>query len=81
MKKRQICVDYCGVACVNGSCPNAVYNDLLYADYGPDPADIGLDGHTKCCDCHLYKGCEDCYFAGRDPSDELYCEYESTHKK
>lgn len=72
----KVCPDYCGVACVNGSCPNAVYNDLLYSDYGPDPADVGLTGDLKCKDCGYYKGCEDCYFAGRDPSDELYCKYE-----
>lgn len=72
----KVCENYVGMHCVDGTCPNAVYYDLLYSDYGPDPSDIGLESDTKCCNCNSYKGCEDCYFAGRDPSDELYCKDE-----
>lgn len=70
------CGNYCGVACIDGRCPKAVYYDLLYSDYGPDPSDLGLSRNMDCKNCGYYKGCEDCYFAGRNPKDELFCEDE-----
>lgn len=54
------CKNYTGVACVDGSCPNAQYES---ADerYGYGIAeDMGLE-KVKCKDCWRYKGCEDCY--------------------
>ena len=47
------CKNYCGLACVDGSCPNAIYESCDYAD------DIGLKS-IKCEDCWKYKGCTDC---------------------
>lgn len=54
------CENYCGVACVNGSCPIA-----SRFDYGERICDT-ID---YCEDCFYYKGCEDCYFDGN----EDYC--------
>ena len=46
----EYCIGYCGVACVDGSCPHA--ND--YPDAPP------------CDECWWYKGCEDCCFDGTE---------------
>lgn len=70
------CGNYCGTTCINGYCPKAVYNELLQSDIGPDPTDLGISSDIDCENCGYYKGCEDCYFAGRKPSDELYCKDE-----
>ena len=51
------CKGYCGVACVDGSCPMA--NREEYEERGYDIV-------KNCNDCHYYKGCEDCYFDGTD---------------
>lgn len=61
------CKQYCGISCINGSCPIANIDDYIERDYPVI---------RKCEDCHYYKGCEDCYFAGRDKSDPLHCESE-----
>lgn len=58
MTKR--CKGYCGVSCVDGSCPMA--NREEYAERGYDLID-------SCEECHYYKGCEDCCFDG----DERCC--------
>ena len=49
------CVNYCGVTCVNGSCPNALADE--YPEYGYE--------HCTCEECGYYKGCEDCCFADK----------------
>lgn len=46
----EYCIGYCGVACVDGSCP---YADKPYRE-------------PQCDECWLYKGCEDCYFDGTE---------------
>lgn len=59
---KKICEDYCGISCVNGNCPKALYNDeyLLYVDI------YGTTKKPNCNNCGYYKGCEDCYFSGND---------------
>ena len=49
------CVNYCGVTCVNGSCPNALADE--YPEYGYE--------HCTCDECGYYKGCEDCCFVDK----------------
>lgn len=44
------CPDYTGLACVNGSCPNALAEQ--YPEYGYQ--------HCTCEECPYYKGCDDC---------------------
>ena len=53
MDKVKRCLEYCGVACVDGSCPMA--NREEYAERGYDIV-------HNCNECHYYKGCEDCCF-------------------
>lgn len=53
------CNEYCGVACVDGSCPIA--NREEYAERGYYSID-------SCDDCNFYKGCKDCAF-----EDTAYC--------
>ena len=61
------CKEYCGVSCIDGSCPVANIDEYIERDY-PVIRD--------CSECHYYKGCEDCYFAGRRKDDQLRCERE-----
>lgn len=56
MGEKNRCPNYCGIVCVNGSCPNALAND--YTEYGYE--------HCTCEDCGHYKGCEDCCFLDND---------------
>lgn len=50
------CPDYVGVACINGSCPKALYED--YPEY--------YDIIPTCETCWFYNGCSDCAFASVD---------------
>ena len=50
------CPDYVGVACVDGSCPLAIYED------NPDY----FDSKPRCKDCGDYKGCSDCALYAND---------------
>ena len=50
------CINYVGVTCVNGNCPNALADD--YPEYGYK--------HVTCEECVYYKGCTDCVFYGTD---------------
>ena len=61
------CKKYCGVSCIDGTCPIANIDEYIERDYPII---------RNCDECHYYKGCKDCYFAGRDKTDELYCEDE-----
>ena len=56
MKK---CGDYCGVACIDGSCPNALReeNPEYYKDC------YGTLKKMQCRYCGYNKGCEDCCIA------------------
>ena len=47
------CVRYCGVACVNGSCPNAIEDEFR-------------QGKISCEECWHYEGCKDCCFEGTE---------------
>lgn len=49
-------INYVGLACVNGSCHNALANE--YSDYGYE--------HCTCEECGYYKGCNDCGLYGTD---------------
>ena len=51
------CKNYCGVACIDGSCPIANRDEYI---------ERGYDVVRKCEDCYYYKGCEDCYFDGNE---------------
>ena len=51
------CKGYCGVSCVDGTCPQA--NREEYAERGYDLV-------NNCNECHYNNGCEDCYFSGTD---------------
>lgn len=53
MKTR--CPDYCGITCVDGSCPNAMAEE--YPEYGYE--------HCTCEECGYYEGCGDCCFADK----------------
>lgn len=55
MSKR--CSSYTGVSCVDGSCPIA--NRDEYIEYG-------IPVTWSCDQCHIYKGCEDCYWCDND---------------
>ena len=55
--KRKRCENYCGLACVDGSCPIA--NREEYAERGYDIV-------RNCDECHYYNGCEDCVFDETD---------------
>lgn len=48
-----VCPNYCGIACVDGSCPKANYEEYL---------ERGYDVVRNCEECIYYKGCEDCCF-------------------
>lgn len=50
---RKICPEYCGVACIDGSCPMANIVEYMERDY---------DVVHNCNECHYYRGCKDCYF-------------------
>lgn len=54
METKTRCPSYCGITCVDGSCPNALANE--YPEYGYE--------HCTCEECGYYKGCSDCCFAG-----------------
>lgn len=47
------CPSYCGLACVDGSCPDAARDCYVPLD---------------CPECWRYLGCEDCCFAEADGS-------------
>lgn len=50
--KSERCKGYCGVACIGGYCPIALYDeDFTLFEQKP-----------SCEDCFYYKGCEDCCF-------------------
>lgn len=51
------CDCYCGVSCVDGSCPIALAD--IYQEYG-------MDVVRSCDGCIFYRGCDDCAFAGSD---------------
>ena len=48
------CPSYCGVSCIDGSCPVANYEEY---------AERGYDLVHNCKECPRILGCEDCYFA------------------
>lgn len=52
-----LCKGYCGVSCVDGSCPIANIEEYI---------ERGYDVIRDCKECGRYKGCEDCCFEGTD---------------
>lgn len=56
------CKNYCGLSCVNGSCPRALREEY---------EDMVMPGIYSCDECGYYKGCEDCAFDGT-----AYCSHE-----
>lgn len=63
MKKR--CEGYCGLACVNGECPNAM-DDLDRRSDTDKYAAYHLDRPVRCSECGYNRGREDCIFDGTD---------------
>ena len=57
MKRNKRCEGYCGVTCVDGTCPMA--NREEYEERGYDVV-------KNCSECHYYQGCEDCCFYETD---------------
>lgn len=55
----KVCKGYCGIVCVDGSCPKA--NQEEYEERC-------MNVIKNCKDCPFYKGCEDCVFF-----DTQYC--------
>lgn len=51
--RKTICKNYCGISCVDGTCPKANREDY---------EKLGMDVIKKCDDCHYYRGCDDCAF-------------------
>ena len=51
------CLNYVGLACVDGTCPIANSERYLTIDY--------------CNKCLYYKGCEDCALAGTEHCDRI----------
>lgn len=59
-RRERRCKSYCGLSCIDGTCPIA--NREEYEERGyPVPKNCG--------DCYRYEGCEDCCFDGTE-----YCE-------
>lgn len=61
------CINYFGLRCIDGSCPNALARE--YPEYGFE--------FTTCHECYVYRGCSDCYFYGR----EGMCEFRTKEGK
>lgn len=55
--KRKICERYCGISCVDGSCPKANFEEY---------AERGMDVVRSCDECPYYRGCVDCCFSGTE---------------
>ena len=55
------CNSYVGLACVDGSCPKAKWEEYLERD---------MDVVRNCNECHYYKGCEDCALSGTEYCDK-----------
>ncbi len=53
------CSGYCGIACVNGTCPKALAEEY---------EERGMDMVKDCSECSFYRGCEDCAFL-----DTVFC--------
>lgn len=53
MNKERICPNYCGVHCVNGECPVAIFNSETLYEVEP----------CNCETCAYYEGCADCCFS------------------
>lgn len=62
----KICMDYVGLACVDGSCPKA--NAEEYAERC-------MEVVKNCKECFMYKGCEDCALCGTE-----YCQKDSAER-
>ncbi len=56
-KPRKMCVDYFGIACIDGTCPIANIDEYIERDY---------DVVRECYDCPYYRGCEYCYWYRED---------------
>ena len=54
------CLSYCGLACIDGTCPKANFDEY---------AERGYTSVRDCDECYFYKGCDDCYFI-----DSEYCD-------
>lgn len=50
-KQQERCKSYCGVACVDGTCPIANMEEY---------EERGYDITHNCNECWYYKGCDDC---------------------
>lgn len=60
--KNKRCKSYCGLACIDGSCP--IENREEYEERGYDVVET-------CNDCYRYEGCEDCCIEGTEMCPEF----------
>lgn len=60
MKKSEICKDFVGVACIDGTCPKAHIDEYIEWD---------IPVIKNCCDCLFYEGCEGCALFGTEHCD------------
>lgn len=51
------CKGYCGVACIDGTCPKANYEEYM---------ERGQEVPYSCNECWLYRGCVDCCCDGTE---------------
>lgn len=58
----KVCEEYCGIACIDGSCPIARSEEY---------AERGYDVTHSCNECIYYEGCTDCIWAETE-----YCKKE-----
>lgn len=61
------CINYCGLRCIDGTCPNALAREYPEYDFK----------FITCHECYTYRGCNDCYFYGR----EGMCEFRTKEGK
>lgn len=62
MTTPNFCIHYCGVACMDGSCPQA--NRAEYEERG-------IPFVERCDECPEYRGCKDCCWYGEDECPEM----------
>lgn len=61
--RKKICPNYCGIACVDGSCPKANIEEYR---------ERCMDVIKKCSECPYYHGCIDCCFFATEYCIENY---------
>lgn len=66
--KEKYCTMYTGVTCIDGGCPIALRDEYI---------ERGYETIKSCNECPYYKGCEDCYFYGKEECIRKVIDHES----